>query len=431
MDEASRYRRDALVCCIALAALAGCGGAPGTMPLSHANPSHRDAGVSYKVLYTFKGGTDGAQPASDLLDVDGKLYGTTFYGGDASNSRYCYYGCGTVFETTTAGAVRILHRFVSYPKDGADPAAGLIALDGDLYGTTTNGGANGTGTVYAMSTAGKEKLVYSFGPYADGDGQYAASDLLAFKGVLYGTTEHGGRYTCYSVATCGTVFKVTTSGKETVLYSFRYDRSEGDGFWPHAGIVAMNGLLYGTAVQGGDSGAGTIYTITPAGKEAVLYGFSGGHDGAFPFGRLTLLNGEFYGTTASSGAYGHGAIFAINASGKEHVVYAFKGSPADGSGPDGDLTVVDGKLYGTTSQGGKYHCASGDYGCGTVFAVTTSGTESFLHSFKGGEDGANPNGSMAYVNGSLYGTTYSGGTGSCNPSSGHTEGCGTIFEITP
>lgn len=415
---------------MAVAALAGCGGASGTMPFSHAIPSHHDAGGNYKVIYAFKGGMDGAQPASDLLDLNGKLYGTTFYGG-ASNSKFCYYGCGTVFETTTAGAVRVVHRFVSYPKDGADPDAGLIAFDGELYGTTTNGGANGTGTVYAMSTGGKEKLVYSFGAYGRGDGRYAASDLLAFKGVLYGTTEYGGKYTCYTVATCGTVFKVTPSGKETVLYSFRYDRSQGDGFWPRVGLVAINALLYGTAAQGGDSGAGTIYTITPAGKEAVFYGFSGRHDGAFPVGRLAVLNGELYGTAAAAGAYGHGAIFSINASGKERTVYEFKGSPTDGSFPVGGLTVVNGKLYGTTEQGGKYQCSSGDYGCGTVFAVTTSGAESVLHSFKGGEDGANPNGGMAYVNGSLYGTTYSGGTGSCNPSSGNTTGCGTIFEITP
>ncbi len=430
MNATSRYRHNALVSCIVVAALAGCGGAAGTMPANGAIASHRDASGSYKIIYTFKGGTGGAQPASDLLDVNGKLYGTTIYGGDTS-SGLCYFGCGTVFETTTAGAVRILHRFARNTKDGGDPEAGLIVLDGELYGTTAGGGANGTGTVYAMSTAGKEKLVYSFGVYAGGDGRYAASDLLAIKGVLYGTTKYGGKYSCYSVATCGTVFKVTTSGKETVLYSFRYDPSQGDGFWPRAGLVAIEGLLYGTAVQGGDSGAGTIYTITPAGKEAVLYGFTGRHDGAAPFGRLVGLNGEYYGTAALAGAYGHGAIFAINASGKERTVYEFKGSPKDGSFPVGDLTVVDGKLYGTTEQGGKYQCASGDYGCGTVFAVTTSGTESVLHSFRGGADGANPNGSMTYVNGSLYGTTYSGGTGSCNPSSGHTDGCGTIFEITP
>lgn len=402
------------------------------MPLSHAIASHRDAGASYKVIYTFKGGMDGAQPASDLLDVDGKLYGTTFYGGDVS-SRFCYFGCGTVFETTTTGAVRVAHHFGGYPNDGADPAAGLIAFDGELYGTTTNGGADGTGTVYTMSSAGKEKLVYSFASGAPGDvdGRYPASDLLAVKGVLYGTSEYGGKYTCYSVNTCGTVFKVTTSGKETVLYSFRYNPSQGDGFWPRAGLVAINALLYGTAVQGGASGAGTIYTITPAGKETVLYGFSGRHDGAAPFGRLVVLNGELYGTAALAGAYGHGAIFAINASGKERTVYEFKGSPSDGGFPVGSLTVVDGKLYGATEQGGKYQCASGNYGCGTVFAVTTSGTESVLHNFKGGEDGANPNGGLAYVSGSLYGTTYSGGTGTCNPSSGHTAGCGTIFEITP
>jgi len=415
---------------MAVAALAGCGGAAGTMPLSHAIPSHRDAAGSYKVIYSFTGGADGAQPGSGLLDVDGKLYGTTFYGGDVS-SKFCYYGCGTVFETTTAGAVRVVHRFAGIPKDGADPEAELIALNGELYGTAATGGTNGTGAVYAMSTAGKEKLVYSFGAYGDGDGRYPVSDLLAYKGVLYGTTDYGGTYTCYSVNTCGTVFKVTTSGKETVLYSFRHDPSQGDGFWPRAGLVAINALFYGTDLQGGASGAGTIYTITPAGKEAVLYGFSGRHDGAYPPGRLVVLNGEYYGTTAAAGAYGHGTIFAINASGKEHTVYEFKGSPTDGSDPIGDLTVVGGKLYGTTYQGGKYKCSSAGYTCGTAFAVTPSGTESILHIFKGGEDGASPNGSMAYVNGSLYGTTFAGGSGSCSPSSGHGPGCGTIFEIIP
>jgi uncharacterized repeat protein (TIGR03803 family) len=189
MNDASRDRGKTLFCCIALGALAGCGGAPGTMPANGAIASHRDAS-GYRVIYTFKGGTDGAEPASDLLDVDGKLYGTTFHGGDAS-SGFCYAGCGTVFETTTAGAVRVLHRFARNTKDGGDPEAGLIAFDGELYGSTTNGGANGTGTVYAMSAAGKEKLVYSFGVLGDGDGRYAASDLLAFKGVLYGTTELG------------------------------------------------------------------------------------------------------------------------------------------------------------------------------------------------------------------------------------------------
>jgi uncharacterized repeat protein (TIGR03803 family) len=400
------------------------------MPLNRAAPSHRDTGANYKVIYSFKGGTGGEQPASDLLDVDGKLYGTTFSGGDASSSRLCYDGCGTAFESTTAGAVRILHSFTNYPNDGAYPDAGLIALRGELYGTATNGGANGTGAVYAMSTTGKEKLLYSFGSDGDGDGRYPASDLLALKGVLYGTTEYGGKFTCYSSATCGTVFKVTASGKERVLHTFRDDRSQVDGFWPRAGLVAIDALLYGTTPYGSGL-AGTVYTITPSGKESVLYGFSGRHDGAFPFGGLTALNGEFYGTAIAAGAYGHGAIFAVNASGKERTVYEFKGSPTDGSGPLGNLTVVNGKLYGATAQGGKYKCFANGEGCGTVFAVTSSGTESVLHNFKGGDDGADPNGGVADVDGLLYGTTYSGGTGSCSPTSGNIGGCGTIFEVTP
>jgi uncharacterized repeat protein (TIGR03803 family) len=224
---------------------------------------------------------------------------------------------------------------------------------------------------------------------------------------------------------------VTLSGKEAVLHSFRNDTSLKDGFWPRAGLVVINGLLYGVTPYGGESAVGTIYTITPAGKEGVFYSFSGRHNGFFPSGSLTLLNGKYYGTAEAGGAYGRGAIFTIDASGKEHIVYAFKGSPTDGSSPDGDLTVVEGKLYGTTDQGGKYECSSAGYGCGTVFAVTPSGSESILHNFKGGADGENPNGGMAYDNGSLYGTTNAGGTGSCNPTSEHSPGCGTIFEVAP
>jgi len=202
------------------------------------------------VLYSFKGG-DGSSPYAGLLNVKGTLYGTTYDGG-ASNY-------GTVFSITTSGTETVLHSFKGGSGDGESPLAGLINVKGTLYGTTFTGGVDGfDGTVFKITPSGTETLLYSFkgntGTALDGERPQAG--LINLKGTLYGTTYNGG------ASNYGTVFSITTSGTETVLYSFK--GGSGDGESPLAGLINVKGTLYGTTLEGGASrGYGTVFSITP------------------------------------------------------------------------------------------------------------------------------------------------------------------------
>ncbi len=392
--------------------LAGCGGGSGT-PLS---PS--PAGVTgerthvrpaYSVLYSFKGGSgDGANPFAGLINVNGTLYGTTAGGG-----AYCTgYGCGTVFAITPSGKETVLYSFAGAlgEGDGNDPAAGLLNVKGTLYGTTNAGGATIYGTVFSVTTSGKETLLYSFGG-GSGDGAYPYGDLVNVNGTLYGTTESGG------ANLDGTVFAITTSGKETVLYSF--GTGSGDGEDPYAGLINVNGTLYGTTEYGGANGDGTVFKITTSGKESVLYSFRG-KSGKHPKAGLLNVNGTLYGTTAGGGAGsctysyvrgGCGTVSAITSSGKETVLYSFKGKN-DGQTPYASLINASGTLYGTTYEGGP----NDD---GTVFSIAPSGKETVLYSFRG--KSGNPEAGLVNVKGTLYGTTNGGGA----------NGYGTVFSLSP
>jgi uncharacterized repeat protein (TIGR03803 family) len=400
-----------------------------TIPDAGASSGIVRAGT-YRLLYSFKGGAGGSNPLADLLEVGGKLYGTTMYGGRGA----CVTGegCGTIFQFDPSGSYRVLHSFQGAPHDGAFPEAGMILVGGILYGTTAAGAAtpsSSSGTVYETSTSGQEKTLYSFA--ATGDGEHPTAELVEDRGMLYGTTELGGRLGCYSDNTCGTVFVTSLTGKEKVLHDFVPSVPPKDGIWPLAGLTTVDGRLYGTTGYGGTSSGGTVFEVSTAGKEVIRHDFTGRHDGAYPFSQLTLLKGELYGTTWAGGAYGLGSVFAISPSGKERVVYSFKGSPDDGSLPESRLIVVNGGLYGTTSLGGSHQCFSNGTGCGTVFEVTLSGKETVLHSFAGDKDGASPRAGLVSVNGMLFGTTSVGGTGKCAATKSSLGGCGTIFSITP
>jgi uncharacterized repeat protein (TIGR03803 family) len=205
-----------------------------------------------RVLYRFKGGSDGEYPEGGLLDVKGALYGTTFGGGLDSCSPY---GCGTVFSVTLGGKKHIVYSFKG-GADGASPEAALISLNGNLYGTTFNGGTHGRGTVFAVSTTGKERVAYSFKGGTDGAGPIAP--LVAVNGVLYGTTYGGGLYNCASSYSCGTVFSLTTAGRERVLHRFG---NVPDGALPRASLFAMKGVLYGTTSAGGSDNQGIVFQI--------------------------------------------------------------------------------------------------------------------------------------------------------------------------
>jgi uncharacterized repeat protein (TIGR03803 family) len=348
--------------------------------------------VKYKSLYSFKGGTDGRGPWAGLIDVNGILYGTTSQGGGNSGLY------GTVFAVKSSGKESVLYSFGSKTADGLYPTAGLIDVNRTLYGTTGGGGAGSNGgTVFAVSTSGAESVLHSFeaccGTGTDGSYPNNAG-LINVDGALYGTTEQGG------ASGFGTVFAVSSSGTESVLHSFG---GGADGSDPLAGLINVNGTLYGTTAAGGASGGGTVFTVSrsTSGAESVLHSFGSATDGSYPEAGLIYVNGALYGTTYYGGASGGGTVFAVNTFGTESVLHSF-GSGADGSNPEAGLIDVSGVLYGTTRLGGA---SNG----GTVFAVSTSGTESVLHSFGSGTDGSNPFASLIDVNGALYGTTFSGG----------------------
>jgi uncharacterized repeat protein (TIGR03803 family) len=332
-----------------------------------------------------------------------------------------------------------LHSFDG--TDGYEPSAPLVqATNGDFYGTTNTGGANGVGgTVFKITPSGTLTTLYnfcsqgSFPSCTDGFYPEDAGLVQAANGDLYGTTEGGGVVPPDTIPG-GTVFKITPGGALTTLYTFCSQLCTGA--LPFSGLVqAANGDLYGTTVQGAPNGyPGTIFKITPGGVLTTLYTFCAQvncADGNYPYAPLVqATNGYFYGTTTDDGAYGSGTIFKITPSGTLTTLYSFcsqSGCPAP-YGSDsltGLVQAANGDLYGTTNQGG-------DNNVGTVFKITPSGTLTTLYSFgaqANGADGFYPAGALIQAtDGNFYGTTSSGGTPSGNGSNRYS---GTVFKITP
>jgi len=414
--------------CAAAISLVGCGVLPLSLskgqddtqaPISAPNAlpqSLPSSSSSYKILHRFSLERGGAvEPLSGLINVSGTLYGTTF--GNVVS------GYSTLFGISTSGGYKTLYRF--HGADGFGPwDAPLVDVNGTLYGTTYYGGS-GDGVVFSVTTAGVETVIHRFTGGSDGAHPWAA--LIYVNGTLYGTTEAGGsgcpvtRSSGYTKG-CGTVFSISSSGKERVLYRFA---GKPDGAHPGAALLDVNGMLYGTTSTGGAYGEGCVFTIGTSGNEKVLYSFSGEPDGDYPIAPLINVKGTLYGTTHGGGASGDGTVFSISTAGAETVLYSFAGGSADGAGPAVPLLDVNGTLYGTTDNGGGDGCSLNN-GCGTVYSVSTSGAEQVLHLFTGGSDGAVPHAALVNVDGMLYGTTAEGGKLGC-----HREGCGTVFAITP
>jgi uncharacterized repeat protein (TIGR03803 family) len=304
-------------------------------------------------------------PDSELIDIKGTLYGTTVGGGK--------FGDGTVYSISTTGSEHVLHTFRG-GSDGANPAAALIDVNGTLYGTTQRGGetglcqgytdALGCGTVYSITTAGKEKVLHRFG--SGSDGMWPEAPLTDVNGTLYGTTVFGGGSGCYYSIGCGTVFSVNLKGSETILYSFK---GASDGWYPRGSLIDVRDTLFGTTLYGGWSGChngcGSVYRVSLSGKAKVLHRFGKGSDGASPYAGLVNVNNTLYGTTAAGGGPGSGGtIYSITPSGSEKVIYKLSGYEA--KYPEAPLLNVDGKFYSTTAGGGN---GSGQ-GYGTVFVLT-------------------------------------------------------------
>src|ERR1039458_6019331 len=306
-------------------------------------------------LFSFDG-TDGAVPQAGLVQAtNGDLYGTSSFGG-ANN-------LGTVFKITPSGTLTTLYSFCSQSgcPDGYVPYAGLVqATNGDLYGTTLYGGANGPyGTLFRITTSGTLTTLYSFCSQSGcTDGELPLAPLVqAANGDLYGTTAYGG------VNGLGTVFRVTPSGTLTTLYSFCSQSGCPDGYDPYAGLVqATSGDFYGTTVLGGTGGWGTVFKITSSGTLMTLYSFcpQSGCNSEQPLALVQATNGDFYGTTA------FGSVFKITPSGTETTLYAFcaKSGCTDGEAPHAGLVqATNGDFYGTTFKGG----ANND---GTIFSLS-------------------------------------------------------------
>jgi uncharacterized repeat protein (TIGR03803 family) len=376
--------------------------------------------------------TDGGQPYAPLVQgTNGNLYGTSSLGG--ANAANCAYGdCGTVFEITPSGKLTTIYSFCSQMSctDGAAPNAGLLlGSDGGFYGTTVGGGAHGGGEVFKITQKGELTVLHSFDGN-DGDGPYAGV-VQGTDGNFYGTTFAGGAYQY------GTVFKMRPNGALTTLYSFCSQTNCADGAEPHfAGLIqGADGDFYGTTEAGGANnsssclygvGCGTVFRITSTGALTTVYSFcsqANCTDGYFPAaGLVQAADGSFYGTTVEGGSISSsdGTVFRITSSGTLTTLHSFCSQGcSDGSTPYGVLVQgTNGNIYGTTVSGG-----SG--GNGTVFEITPTGKLTTLHNF-GVTDGDEPfAGLVQATNGKFYGTTSEGGaSGNC------ASGCGTVFGLS-
>jgi uncharacterized repeat protein (TIGR03803 family) len=228
--------------------------------------------VTFKILVNFDG-TNGQHPVAGLVQAtNGNFYGTTSEGGADGN--------GTVFDITAGGKLARLHSFCSqggYPSctDGANPGAGLIqATNGNFYGTTSAGGAHGGGTVFEITAGGQLTTLHNFcSQLGCADGVNPGAGLIqATDGNFYGTTYSGGTSSACSGYGCGTVFEITTGGQLTTLHNFCSQTNCTDGVGPVALVQATNGSFYGTTAGGG-TGCGTVFEITAAGKLTTLHSF--------------------------------------------------------------------------------------------------------------------------------------------------------------
>ncbi len=359
--------------------------------------------------------TQGQNLAGLVQGNDGNFWGSATDGGK--------YGYGSIFKVTPNGKLTVVYNFCSKAGcvDGQYPLGSLIQpSDGNFYGVTNAGGAAGNGSVFKLTPAGVLTTLYSFcqtGYPNCSDGRSPAAGLVrASNGSLYGTTNTGG-----NLEPCGTVFKITAAGKFTSLHKF----SDGtDGCYPLAPLVqATDGNLYGTTKGG--SGAGTVFRITPSGTLTTIYNFcslSGCADGADPeAGLIQGTDKNLYGTTNGQ-SVSYGTVFKITLDGVLTTLHTFcsVANCADGANPQSGLVQAsDGNFYGTNDG----------LNGGTIFEITPGGTLTTLYTFclqTGCLDGLFPD-SLIFdtSNGTFYGTTHSGGLGgSCSG-----FGCGDVFSL--
>jgi uncharacterized repeat protein (TIGR03803 family) len=372
---------------------------------------HPVSSATETILYSFTIGDPNNPNAGVILGKKNNLFGMTTLGGG--------FNAGAIYEVRPDGGEAILYSFMD-GDDGGDPQ-GTLVMDktGHFYGATCLNGANSAGTVFKVSTTGDFSVLYAF--EGGNDGSCPNGGMVFDKlGNLYGTTFRGG------TANAGTIFKLTTSGSHTVLYSFG---GGADGIYPNGGLaIDGKGDLFGTTAQGGVDNFGTLFEFSASRVHTVGWNFSNTADGAGPNGGLVLYKGFYYGTTAGGGTGGAGVIYGW-APRRPHslgIAWAFTGG-ADGGNPSaGVVSDKKGNLYGTTNAGGANFL-------GTVYKLQVLKapiTETVLHSFGLDPDGQFPEGGVVLdKSGNLYGTTSIGGDD--DPVCGDNYGCGVVFKITP
>jgi uncharacterized repeat protein (TIGR03803 family) len=373
----SRFLRLATASMLVLATFAGAAAAKG--------------GAHFQALYTFTGGADGGWPAGDLItDKSGNLYGTTSVGGPN--------GAGTVFKLAPNGTESVIYHFTG-ATDGDLPMSSLLMdKQGNLYGVTEIGGANGLGNVFKVTPDGVETTLYNFGASASDGANPICQLIWGQHQELLGTTVNGG------ANHYGVVFKVTLDGKASILHAFTGD----DGRFPHGGLVMDKaGNVYGDTFNAGAGSSGTIYRIDTKSAFSVLYTLSSA-TGFFPYAALTLDKaGNLYGTATAGGAHNYGTVFELTKSGALNVLYSFTGG-ADGSAPNASLFLDKlGDLLSTTSAGGTDDN-------GTVFSLAPNGKLTTLYAFTGATGSHSQAGLIKdKEEGSawFYGSTYAGGSG--------------------
>ncbi len=366
---------------------------------------------SFSVIHNFAG-NDGSGPLAGMaMDANENLYGTAFSGG--------VYGDGVVFKASRNGEEMVLHNF-GHGSDGSTPESSVtINAAGDLFGTTFAGGASNSGTVFKISPKGAEVVLYSFAGGADGANPIAglAMDNL---GNLYGTTSTGG------ISNAGTVFKVSPTGKHTVLYSF--GQAVNDGSTPVAGVTLdPKGNLYGTTSLAGSSGYGMVFQLKPSGAEwteVILHQFEMQSDGGTPYAGLIFDHaGNLYGaaTQGGDGSGGGGTIFELTPAGSGwnfQVLYGLAGWNISGTFRNLLYDSSTRTIYATT------HC-DGANDSGTVYELTSSGGTwlyTQLYTFTGGSDGLYLFSNLVMDKaGNLYGTAFQGGA----------NAMGDIFQVKP
>jgi uncharacterized repeat protein (TIGR03803 family) len=358
---------------------------------------------TFKVLYAFQGLSDGGEPYAGLVrDAAGNLYGTAISSGA--------FGWGVVFKLRTHGAETVLHSFGDGSTDGRTPYAGLVRdKAGNLYGTTYEGGGigcvDGCGTVFKLDTTGTETVLHSFaGGTTDGCFPYAGL-LLDSAGNLYETTQACG------ASSNGIVFKVSKSGKLTILHNFAGGTNDGANPLYGSLIMDTKGALYGVAQYGGTSNEGVVYKLSKSGALRVLHSFAGGTaDGCNPYGTPAMDSlGNLYGTAVACGSSNMGIVWKVSKRGTERVLHNFAGGTKDGGQPIAGVVLdTNGNLYGDTQYGGGTGCFG--VGCGTVYKLTKSGALTLLHAFTGSEGAFPFGGVIRDVKGNVYGTAFLGGS---------------------